>query len=193
MTEAGLSSEAREITCVSTPPARVAHLTSSDSSTMLSTHNHKENLRHNNALLCLVSLTSISWTGWRRTTYHWQLPSSCYINSLRQPYRPTLTHYHSLSHQRVSFVLRLRQSFPEDCARLKLSSARASQAGLKEMMTRRRVRGCLGSRTEETTLYYSYLGMPALIEVRTWNEAREITYTPTTISAPKGACCPSLY
>ena len=35
---------------------------------------------------------------------------------------------------RVSFVLRLRQSFPEDCARLKLSSARASQAGLKEMM-----------------------------------------------------------
>ena len=32
-------------------------------------------------------------------------------------------------------------SFPEDCARLKLSSARASQAGLKEMMTRRRVRG----------------------------------------------------
>ena len=26
-------------------------------------------------------------------------------------------------------------SFPEDCARLKLSSARASQAGLKEMIT----------------------------------------------------------
>ena len=45
-----------------------------------------------------------------------------------------------LTPQRVSFVLRLRQSFPEDCARLKLSSARASQAGLKEMMTRRRVR-----------------------------------------------------
>ena len=41
--------------------------------------------------------------------------------------------------QRVSFVLRLRQSFPEDCVRLKLSSTRASQAGLKEMMTRRRV------------------------------------------------------
>ena len=39
-----------------------------------------------------------------------------------------------LVHQGVSFVLRLRQSFPEDCARLKLSSARASQAGLKEMM-----------------------------------------------------------
>ena len=46
-----------------------------------------------------------------------------------------------LTPQRMSFVLRLRQSFPEDCARLKLSSARASQAGLKEMMTRRRVRG----------------------------------------------------
>ena len=77
---------------------------------------------------------------WRRTSHHVQLLSSCYINSLRQPYRPALTHYHPLSHQRVSFVLRLRQSFPEDCARLKLSSARASQAGLKEMMTRRRVR-----------------------------------------------------
>ena len=38
----------------------------------------------------------------------------------------------------LSFTL---LSFPEDCARLKLSSARASQAGLKEMMTRRRVRG----------------------------------------------------
>ena len=46
-----------------------------------------------------------------------------------------------LPSQRVSFVLRLRQPFPEDCARLKLSSARASQAGLKEMMTRRRVGG----------------------------------------------------
>ena len=50
-----------------------------------------------------------------------------------------------LPHQRVSFVLRLRQSFPEDCARLKLSSARASQAGLKEMMTRRRVRAVVTS------------------------------------------------
>ncbi len=43
--------------------------------------------------------------------------------------------------QRVSFVLRLRQSFPEDCARLKLSSARASQAGLKEMMTQTKSEG----------------------------------------------------
>ena len=42
--------------------------------------------------------------------------------------------HHLLPHPRMSFVLRLRQSFPEDCARLKLSSARASQAGLKEMM-----------------------------------------------------------
>ena len=82
---------------------------------------------------------------WRRTTNHWQLLSSCYINSLRQPYRPALTHYHPLSHQRVSFVLRLRQSFPEDCVRLKLSSTRASQAGLKEMMTRRRVRAVVTS------------------------------------------------
>ena len=35
--------------------------------------------------------------------------------------------------QGVSFVLRLRQSFPEDCVRLKLSSTRASQAATKEM------------------------------------------------------------
>ena len=43
---------------------------------------------------------------------------------------------------RVSFVLRLRQSFPEDCARLKLSSTRASQAGLKEMMMQTKSEGC---------------------------------------------------
>ena len=30
---------------------------------MLNTHGHKENLMYNNALLCLVSLVSISWTG----------------------------------------------------------------------------------------------------------------------------------
>ena len=54
-----------------------------------------------------------------------------------------------LAHQRVSFVLRLRQSFPEDCARLKLSSARASQAGLKEMMTRRRARAVVTSSPEK--------------------------------------------
>ena len=45
---------------------------------------------------------------------------------------------------RVSFVLRLRQSFPEDCARLKLSSARASQAGLKEMMMQMKNEGVKG-------------------------------------------------
>ena len=45
--------------------------------------------------------------------------------------------------QRVSFVLRLRQSFPEDCARLKLSSARASQAGLKEMMMQMKNEGLI--------------------------------------------------
>ena len=38
-----------------------------------------------------------------------------------------------------------------------------------------------------TTLYYSYLGMPALIEIRLRNETGEIT------GAPKGICCPSLY
>jgi len=41
-----------------------------------------------------VDSISISWTGWRRTTYHWQLLPSCYINSLRQPYRPALMHHH---------------------------------------------------------------------------------------------------
>ena len=45
--------------------------------------------------------------------------------------------------QGVSFVLRLRQSFPEDCARLKLSSARASQAGLKEMMMQMKNEGLM--------------------------------------------------
>ncbi len=83
--------ETGEITCVNAL-ARVAHLASSGSSTILNVHNHKGDLRHNNALLCLVSLTSISWTGWRRTIYHVQLLSSCYINSLRQPYRPALTY-----------------------------------------------------------------------------------------------------
>ena len=29
---------------------------------------------------------------WRRTSHHVQLLSSCYINSLRQPYRPALTY-----------------------------------------------------------------------------------------------------
>ena len=48
-----------------------------------------------------------------------------------------------LTPQRVSFVLRLRQSFPEDCARLKLSSARASQAGLKEMMMQMKSEGLI--------------------------------------------------
>ena len=35
-------------------------------------------------------------------------------------------------------------SFPEDCARLKLSSARASQAGLKEMMMQMKNEGIKG-------------------------------------------------
>ena len=111
---------------------------------------------------------SICWTGWHRINYHVHWIAYRYINSLRQPHctartqecllrlisnygmRPgklqTITF---LPHQRVSFVLRLRQSFPEDCVRLKLSSTRASQAGLREMMTRRRVRSWLSSRIEE--------------------------------------------
>ena len=56
-----------------------------------------------------------------------------------------------LPHQRVSFVLRLRQSFPEDCARLKLSSARASQAGLKEMMMQMKNEGVSEQWSKETT------------------------------------------
>ena len=71
---------------------RVTRLASSGSSMILNTHDRKGNLRHNNALLCLASLTSISWTGWRRTSHHWQLLAYCCINSLRQPYRPALTH-----------------------------------------------------------------------------------------------------
>ena len=58
-----------------------------------------------------------------------------------------------LVYQRVSFVLRLRQSFPEDCVRLKLSSTRASQAGLKEMMMQTKSEGCSDEQSgeEETT------------------------------------------
>ena len=117
-------------------------MVSSDPSMMLNTHDRKGNLRHNNALLCLVSLTSISWTGWRRTSHHVQLLSSCYINSLRQPYALLLRTSPFVT-QRVSFVLRLRQSFPEDCVRLKLSSTRASQAGLKEMMMQMKNEGLI--------------------------------------------------
>ena len=36
-----------------------------------------------------------------------------------------------------------------------------------------------------TTLYYSYLGIPTLIEIRLRNETGEIT------GVPKGTCCPS--
>ena len=87
--EIRLRNEAGEITCVNAL-ARAAHLASSGSSTMLSTHDRKGNQRHNNALLCLVSLTSIGWTGWRRSEYHWQLLTSCCINSHRKLRRVTL-------------------------------------------------------------------------------------------------------
>ena len=105
------------------------------------------------AFLAIGLSPSICWTGWHRINYHGQLLTYCYINSLRQPHCTTrtqeclflietrlmnetwkITDITFLTPQRVSFVLRLRQSFPEDCARLKLSSARASQAGLKEMI-----------------------------------------------------------
>ena len=42
---------------------------------------------------------------------------------------------------RVLLCLSSTSSFPEDCARLKLSSARASQAGLKEMMMQTKSEG----------------------------------------------------
>ena len=61
-----------------------------------------------------------------------------------------------LAHQGASFVLRLRQSFPEDCVRLKLSSTRASQAGLKEMMTQTKSEGLLSSRARGDHLYCSH-------------------------------------
>ena len=65
---------------------RVVQVVSSGSSTMLNTNNRKEDLRCNNALLCQVSLTSISWTGWHRINYHMHWVAYCYINSLRQPH-----------------------------------------------------------------------------------------------------------
>ena len=45
-----------------------------------------------------------------------------------------LWHILIISAPKGVFCLSSASSFPEDCARLKLSSARASQAGLKEMM-----------------------------------------------------------
>ncbi len=114
---------------------------------MLNTHGHKEAYGIN-ALLCLVSLTSISWTG----LAPYKLPRA--LDSLliyQQPSSTTL--YYSYLGILTSIEVRLSNetgeitgalkgtccpsstsSFPEDCARLKLSSARASQAGLKEMM-----------------------------------------------------------
>ena len=65
-------------------------------------------------------------------------------------------------------------SFPEDCARLKLSSARASQAGLKEMMMQMKNERISEQWSRKTTPHYSYLRMLALAETRLRNEAREI-------------------
>ncbi len=48
---------------------------------------HKITLHYTKA-----DFAGIGWTGWRRIRHHVQLLSSCYINSLRQPHRPTLTH-----------------------------------------------------------------------------------------------------
>ena len=49
--------------------------------------------------------------------------------------RPGKLQAHStINHTKGVCCLSSTSSFPEDCARLKLSSARASQAGLKEMM-----------------------------------------------------------
>ena len=39
-----------------------------------------------------VDSISISWTSWHRINYHVHWIAYCYINSLRQPHRPTLTH-----------------------------------------------------------------------------------------------------
>ena len=130
--EARLGNETGEITCVNALVG-VAHLASSGPSTMLNTNNRKEDLRCNNALLCLVSLTSISWTDWRRSDYRWQLPAYCCINSHRKLRRVTLARI-VLSALGGVFCPSSTSSFPEDCARLKLSSTRASQAGLREMM-----------------------------------------------------------
>ena len=45
-----------------------------------------------------------------------------------------ITDTNTVNHAKGILCLSSTSSFPEDCARLKLSSARASQAGLKEMM-----------------------------------------------------------
>jgi len=88
---------------------RVVQVVSSDPSTMLNTHSHKEAYGIN-ALLCLISLVSISWTG----LAPYKLPRA--LDSL-------------LIYQQPS----------------------------------------------STTLYYSYLGILTLIEVRSRNGAGGIT------------------
>ena len=40
----------------------------------------------------------------------------------------------TINHTKGTFCPSSASSFPEDCVRLKLSSTRASQAGLREMM-----------------------------------------------------------
>ena len=92
---------------------------------MLNTHSHKEAYGYSNALLCLVSLTSISWTG-------------------LAPYK--------LPRALVSLLLYQQPS--------------------------------------STTLYYSYLGMLVLIEIRLRSETGEITDI-TFPSASKGVFRPS--
>ena len=77
---------------------------------MLNAHNRKGSPRHDNALLCLVSLAGISWTG--LATY--KTPRAIAVKLLYQ-------------------------------------------------------------QSSSTTLYYSHLRVPALIEIRLRNETREIT------------------
>ena len=48
-----------------------------------------------------------------------------------------------VNHAKGVLCLSSALSFPEDCARLKLSSARASQAGLKEMMMQMKNEGLI--------------------------------------------------
>ena len=57
----------------------------------------------------------------------------------------------NINHTKVVYCPSSTSSFPEDCARLKLSSARASQAGLREMMMQTKNERVSGQWSKKTT------------------------------------------
>ena len=89
---------------------------------MLNTHGHKENLMYNNALLCLVSLVSISWTG----LAPYKLPRA--LDSLLIYQQPSSTTLYC-SYQEYLFLTkaRLRNETGEYYRRINIKSCSSEQ------------------------------------------------------------------